>query len=101
MADVLPQFDSQDNLGSSVAYGGTATTTPTSIPAVADKKISGFMFSFSGANIEISTDGGTTYFEFPKNAYGFKNVKGEPTQILIRTTTGTTGYKLWIDFEDY
>jgi len=101
MADVLPQFDTQDNIGSSVAFSGTATTTPASVPGAPDKVISGFMFSFAGANIEISTDGGTSYFEFPKNAYGYRDVKGSPTQILIRTTTGTTGYKLWIDFEDY
>lgn len=101
MVDVMPQFESQDNTGSSVAYSGTATTTIANIPVSADKAISGFMFSFDGANVEISMDGGITYFEFPKNSYGYKDIKGEPTQLKIRTTSGSTGYNILIDFEDY
>lgn len=100
MADQLPGFEINDNDGSTVGFSGTATTSITDIPSVADKRISGFMFTVDGENIQISADGGTTYFDVPKKGNGAKDIKGDITQLKIRTSTGTTDYSLWVDFED-
>lgn len=99
MADILPQFETSDNDGSTTAFSGTATTTPADIPAVADKVISGFVFQVDGENVEISADGGTTYFKVPKKGTGSKDIKGNITQLKVRTSTGTTDYSFWVDFE--
>ena len=101
MVDSNPEFEISDNDGSSVAFNVTATTTFQNVPSVAGNRISGFLFNMDGSNVEISTDGGTTYFQFPRNATGFKDVKGSPTQIQVRTSSGSTDVSLWIDFETY
>ena len=100
MANTFGQFESSDNQGSTEAFSGTATTTPANVPAVAGNKISGFLFTVDGNNVEISVDGGTTFWQVPKKATGYKDVKGEPTQLQIRTSSGNTDYSLWIDFEE-
>lgn len=100
MADLLPQFESSDNIGSTVAFNGTATTSVQSIPAVADKIISGFGLTVSGNNVEISTDGGATFFRLPRRASITWDVKGEIRQIQIRTSSGSTDFDFLINFED-
>ena len=99
MADLPSQFETQDNVGTTIAYSGTATTTAAAVPAVADKVISGFMWVVDGSNVEISADGGVTFFRLPKNSQGYKDIKGSPQQLRIRTSSGSTGYDLWVDFE--
>lgn len=99
MADQLPDFETSDNDGSTVAYSGTATTTFASVPASPGARISGFMFQVAGENVQISADGGTSYFDIPKKGTGAKDVKGEITQLRIKTSSGTSAYSLWVDFE--
>ena len=96
-----PQFEGRDNNGSTVAFSGTATTTPADVPGSPGNRISGFMFSVDGENIQISADGGASYFDVPKKAIGYKDIKGEPTELKIKTSSGSTDYNLWIDFEAF
>lgn len=100
MANEIAQFEISDNAGRTEAFSVTATTTPQSVPAVAGEQISGFLFSIEGRDVEISTDGGTSYFPFPRDAQGAKDVKGEITQLSVRTSAGSATVNLWIDFED-
>jgi len=99
MADEIGQFEISDNQGRTEAFSVSATTTFQNIPSSPGEKISGVMFSIDGNNVEISADGGTSYFQFPKDASGFKDLKGGPNQIQVRTSSGTASVKLWIDFE--
>lgn len=99
MADILGQFEIQDNTGRTEAFSVSATTTVTNVPSTAGQKISGVMFTVEGSNAEISLDGGTSYFKLPKDASGFKDVKGEPTQLKVRTSAGSADIELLIDFE--
>lgn len=100
MVDVFPQFESEDNIGSTRGYSGVATVVAANVPAVAGKAISGFMWAIDGENLEISADGGLTFFKVPKKSEGFKDIKGRPTQLIVKTSVATCGYSLWIDFED-
>lgn len=94
------QTEIKDNVGSTEGFSGTATTSVANIPSIAGNIISGFMFQVTGSNVQISADGGTTFFDLPKNATGFKDVKGEITQLQIKTSSGSAPYSLWVDFED-
>lgn len=100
MADVLGQFEISDNSGSTEAFSVTATTSVQSVPSTPGEIISGFMFSVNGNNVEISADGGVSFFKLPKDAVGAKDIKGEITQLQVRTSSGSTALELWIDFED-
>jgi hypothetical protein len=100
MADVIGQHEISDNNGTTEGFSGTATTTPANVPLSAGNVISGFMWAVDGENVEISADGGASYFLLPKKSEGFKDIKGEPTQLIIKTSSGTAGYALWIDFEE-
>jgi hypothetical protein len=90
-----------DNLGSTVAYTGTATTSVQNVPSVADKVISGFGLTVSGNNVQISVDGGTTFFNVPRRGSITWDVKGEIQQLQIKTSFGSTDFDLLINFEDF
>ena len=100
MANEIGQHEISDICGSTEAFSGTATTIVQDIPSVAGNIISGFMFSVDGNNVQISADGGVTYFNVPRKATGYKQVKGEITQLKVRTSSGSTGFDFWVDFED-
>ena len=91
----------QDNVGSTVAYSGTATTTPANVPSSADKIISGIGLENTDSNdMQVSMDGGTTYFTIAKKQFFSWNVKGNITQIQVKTPTSTATYQVVINFED-
>jgi len=92
----------EDNAGATVAYSGTATTTPANVPASADKVISGISYwNKSADEYQISFDGGTTYHDVDKKSFNSHDVKGLITQVSIKTAVGTADYKMIINFEDY
>lgn len=101
MAFAESEFEIKDNQGSSVPFNGTATTTPQNIPAVAGNVISGFVLSVDGQNVEVSTDGGSNYYAVPRNGSISWDVKGEITQIQVRTSSGSTGFSGIVNLEDY
>lgn len=86
--------------GSTKAYSGTATTTETNIPTVADKIISQVTITCDGNNFQVSFDGGSTYFTMEKRDTLCQDVKGKITQIKVKTTSSTVNYKTIINFED-
>ena len=96
------QFEVQDNKGTSVTYSGTATTTSANVPSSAGNKISGFGLDNTGTeDMQISMDGGTSWKTVDKKAYFSWEVKGEPTQLQVKTLANTTTYEITINFEDY
>jgi hypothetical protein len=99
--DSLPdQNETQNNIGTTESYTGTATTTPADVGS--GNVISGAIIVTLGRNIEVSFDGGSSYFPMPKKSEAVSvDVKGEPTSIKIKTTSGTADYKMILHHEDY
>lgn len=90
----------KDNEGSSVAYSGTATTTPADVPSSPGNIISGVSI-FNGLNdIQVSFDGGSTYITIGRRAFFSHNVKGEITQFKIKTPSATSDWEALVNFEE-
>lgn len=90
-----------DNIGSTVVYSGTATTTPANVPSSAGNIISGIGLDNTGSlAMQVSMDGGTTYKTIGRGEFFSWNVKGEITQIQVKTPTSTSTYEIVINFED-
>jgi hypothetical protein len=100
MADILDQFEIKDNIGSTVAFNGTATTSVQSVPALAGTSISDALIISSGRRLQVSFDGGGTFLNVPRNGAIAWNVKGQVAQLQVRTSSGTTDFDLLINFED-
>lgn len=101
MAETTPQFEQVDNAGRTENFSGTATTSPVNVPAVANEKISGYLVVAQDKNLQVSDDGGTTYFTFDDGDAMAWDVKGEITQIQVKTSSGTADYKIKINFEEF
>lgn len=86
MPDILPSFEQKDRAGTTTLIKGTATSTPTSYPAVAGDGISEFYIqNMSGLNdLEISWDAGANYKTIKANCWLGWSLKGNITQLLIR-----------------
>lgn len=94
--------ETSDNIGSTKAYQGTATTTPSAVPAVAGNVISQMGITNTGSvDIQVSFDGGTTYTNLLKKEFLSWDVKGEIQQLYVKTLTSTTTYDILINFENY
>ena len=93
------QIEVSDNEGRSEAFSGTATTSVTNIPSSAGQKISEALVAVDGNNVQISFDGGTSFWDVPKKAAFAWDVKGEITQIQIKTSSGSTDYSILVNFE--
>lgn len=91
--------ETEDNKGSTVAYSGTATTSIANIPSSADKIISGFALKNGLSDVQLSFDGGTTYFTVDRRGFFSTNIKGEITQVKIKTASGTSAYEALVQFE--
>ena len=100
MADILPQFETEDNAGRTENFSGTATTTVSQIPAVAGESISGYLFIADERNIELSDDGGITFFPVKNGEAIIWDVKGNITQLHVRSTGGNRDYRCKINFEE-
>ena len=83
----------KDNKGTSTAFSGTATTGVTNLPTVAGNVISNATIYADKKDLQVSFDNGTTYFTFLGSGSLVKNVKGNITQIQVKTVVGS------IDFE--
>lgn len=100
MVNTFSDHEVVDNEGSTKVESGTATTTPANVPSVAGAIISGFACDNTGANdMEISMDGGLTYKTVEKRAFFSWNVKGNITQLVVRTPSSTTTYEIVINYE--
>ena len=100
MADVLPSFEVEDNVGSTVAFNGTATTTPVNIPAVAGARISGFLIKSIDKNLEVSFDNGATFYSFDKRDVLTWDLKGDVRQLIFQTSSGSANFKGLLNLEE-
>ena len=94
--------ETSDNVGSTKAYQGTASTSPSAVPNVAANVISQTGITNTGSvDLQISFDGGLTYTNLLKKEFLSWDVKGEIQQLFVKTTTGTTTYDILINFENF
>lgn len=94
--------ETSDNVGSTKAYQGTASTTPSLVPAVADKVISQMGVTNTGSvDLQISFDNGLTYTNLLKKEFLSWDVKGNIKQLYVKTLASTTTYDILINFEDF
>jgi hypothetical protein len=101
MANVIGQHEISDNEGSTVIFSGTATTTPANVPSVAGNVISGAGISNTGSvNLRVSFDGGSTFTTVEKKTFLSWNIKGQVTQIVVETLTGSTTYEIIANLEE-
>lgn len=94
--------ETSDNVGSTKAYQGTATTTASTVPGVADKVISQVGITNTGSSdLQVSFDNGSTYTTLIKKEFLAWDVKGEITQLYVKTPTSSSTYDILINFEDF
>lgn len=89
----------KDNAGATTAFSGTATTTPANVPSSAGAVISGAYIRSEDNNLEVSFDGGTSYFPLNRNESISWNVMGEITQLSLRTSSGSADYVILLNRE--
>lgn len=99
MVDQVPQFEQEDNAGSTVVHGGaggttydTINTTGVDVPKTNSLPISGFEMvvgNVANKKVLVSFDGGSTFKEFQKFDYYSANIKGGLTSLKVKTDTGT------------
>ena len=93
------QREITDNDGTTTAITGTATTTPAGFPTTPGQGISQVLIKPLGNFFEASFDGGSTYLSIVRNSVLTWDVKGEPTQIFVRTTSGTSDFEMLVNRE--
>lgn len=104
MVDAAPQFETIDNLGTTSQYSGTATTSPTSVPAIAGNAIAECLVRCASSNavtkrLQVSFDGGTTYMTLSPGEFVGWSLKGGVTQIQLKTPASTTDYEIVLNRE--
>ena len=94
--------ETSDNVGSTKAYQGNATSTPSQVPAIANNVISQAGITNTGStDLQISFDNGVTYTNLLKKEFLSWDVKGKIKQLFVKTNTGSTSYDILINFEDF
>ena len=107
MADVTTQFEIQDIKGSTKHYASSVGTSPTLLPASADKIITSIFLeniitnSPATRELSFSFDGGTSYTALRVGESIIWSPKGEIKQIYIQANAGTINYNAIINFEEY
>jgi hypothetical protein len=92
----------EDNEGVSTSFSGTATTSVANVPVSADKVISGASIWNDGTvPLQISFDGGTSFHDQDKKSFMSHNIKGNVTQLQVKTAATTADYRIIINFEEY
>lgn len=100
MPDKVADFEISDNQGSTVVESGTATTTPSNVPASAGTAIAGIGVDNTGnGTLEVSMDGGTTFKTVSRGDFFAWNILGEITQLVIKTPSGSTTYEIVLNRE--
>ena len=101
------QFENSIVSGTTSAFQGPTNATPDTVdnvPSVAGNLIQKFELvnesETTGDDIQVSMDGGTTFFTVePDKAYEWepKNIR----QLEIKSPVASVPYQITIDFEDY
>lgn len=104
MADVTPQFETQDNEGVTKTFSGSVTTAGVLLPDPAISSISSVLIVCSADQnknnrLEIALDG--TNYDLTLSPGGFIewDMKGEIDQVSIRAESGTVDYQAVINME--
>lgn len=104
MAELAPQFESIDNLGSTTQYQGTIGTTPAQIPSVAGFDIAEALIRCASDNSPItkrllwSLDNVTYHTLAPGEFVGW-TLKGQQTQIWIKGSVAAVTYEIILNRE--
>jgi len=93
--------ETRDNDGRSEAFSGTATTSVANVPSSAGQIISGVaIWNDATIGLQVSYDGGTSFHDHDKKSFTSHNVKGNITQLQVKTAASTADYRMIINFED-
>jgi hypothetical protein len=103
-ADEEPSMEVQDLSGSTFHYSGTANTTATTIPAVANKIISEVFFKCDYQTpttklCQISFDNGANYLSIAIGESIAWSAKGRIKQIKVKASTTGVTYQGLINYE--
>ncbi len=103
MANELPQFETQDRDGSTSHHNGTATSGAVGVPSVAAGFITEVLMTVpkqaGSAAVKISFDGGTNYIEVKELGHIVWPMKGDITQVFVKTDSGSFDYEIILNRE--
>jgi|WetSurMetagenome_2_1015567.scaffolds.fasta_scaffold199831_2 hypothetical protein len=104
MADLIPQFETEDLQGTTTQYTGTVGTSAISIPTVAGTGIAECLIrcptqSPNTRRLSYSFDGGTTFSILSPGEYIGWSLKGSPTQIKIKGNVASVDYEVILNRE--
>lgn len=99
MSHNLPQFEIEDDLGSTEQYTGSVGTTNLLIPSVPTTTISEVLVRCpvqtpSSKRLLYSFNGGTTFDQLAPGEAIVWNLRGEPTSIIIKGNTTNVLYSV-------
>ena len=104
MADLAPQFETEDLLGSSVPFVSTIGTTSTAFPTIASSAIAEFFIKCplqtpNTIRLLYSIDGGVTFGALAPGEFLGWALKGSVTQIFIKGNIAGVAYELILNKE--
>lgn len=99
MSDSLPQFEVEDDLGTTEQYVGSVDTTNFQIPQIPTTAISEVLVRCpvqtpSSKRLLYSFNGGTTFDQLAPGEAIVWNLRGEPTSIIIKGNTTNVLYSV-------
>lgn len=102
--EVNPQFESEDRLGTTTQYAGTATTSPVLVPSVAGGRIAELLVRCDSDNtpnterLLWSLDN-ITYHKLAPGEFVGWTLKDNITQIYVKGTTAAVDYEIILNRE--
>lgn len=97
MANVPPEWETTDELGSIEHENGTVGTTPISVPSVADKVIDAIYISNTNTAVAkdllVSLDGGTSWLTISRLDDKYIELRGFIKQIQIKGAVADVNYE--------
>lgn len=102
MANELPQFETQDREGSTSHHNGTATSVAAGVPSVAAGFITEVLMTVpkqsGNAAVKISFDS-VNYIEVKELGHISWSMKGDVTQVFVKTDSGSFDYEIILNRE--
>jgi hypothetical protein len=103
MVDFIPQFEISDLAGTVTHFSGVATTVAVQIPAVPSTVIAEVLIrntnDFGSDKLQVSFDGGVSYFDIDTKDALACGPKGQITSIHIRSSSGSVNYQVIMNRE--
>ena len=82
--------------GTTDHFNGTATTSPANVPASAGNAITSVMVKNTNSaniNLQVSFDGGSTFYDIERGEVLSGEPKGSLTQFIVQTASSTATYQ--------